>query len=314
MNENDAARRVRTKLKTRHMFLLIALDEARNMHQAAREANMTQPGASRMLNEIEGLLGVQLFERLPRGVQPTACGQTMISHVRLALAHLAHGQESIATLQAGLSGQVVIGTIIAPALTLVPQAIARAKEEAPGLCIGIEVSTSNDLVLRLKQERLDFLIGRILEQEDERELLYEDINEEHECVVARQGHPILDRPNLSLKDLSNAKWILSPRGSLLRNRFDMIFRRADLDMPANVVETTSMSIVTSLLQQTDFLHVMPMDAARHYVQSGELAQVPIDLPCKMENYGIITHRNHVLSPGANLLLRHIRDVAATIFP
>ena len=314
MNETDAARRVRTKLKTRHMFLLIALDEARNMHQAATEANMTQPGASRMLNDIEDLLGVQLFERLPRGVQPTACGQTMISHVRLALAHLAHGQESIATLQAGLSGQVVIGTIIAPALTLVPQAIARAKEEAPGMCIGIEVSTSNDLVLRLKQERLDFLIGRILEQEDERELLYEDINEEHECVVARQGHPILDRPNLSLKDLSNAKWILSPRGSLLRNRFDMIFRRADLDMPANVVETTSMSIVTSLLQQTDFLHVMPMDAARYYVQSGELALVPIEIPCKMESYGIITHRNHVLSPGANLLLRHIRDVAATIFP
>ena len=314
MSENDAARRVRTKLKTRHMFLLIALDETRNMHQAAREANMTQPGASRMLNDIEDLLGVPLFERLPRGVRPTACGQTMISHVRLALAHLAHGQESIATLQAGLSGQVVIGTIIAPALTLVPQAISRAKEEAPNLCIGIEVRTSNDLVLRLKQERLDFLIGRILEQEDERDLLYEDINEECECVVARQGHPILDRPDLSLKDLSNAKWILSPRGSLLRNRFDMIFRRADLDMPANVVETTSMSIVTSLLQQTDFLHVMPMDAARHYVQSGELAQVPIDLPCKMENYGIITHRNHVLSPGANLLLRHIRDVAATIFP
>ena len=313
MNGTDAARRVRTKLKTRHMFLLIALDEARNMHQAATEANMTQPGASRMLNDIEDLLGVQLFERLPRGVQPTACGQTMISHVRLALAHLAHGQESIATLQAGLSGQVVIGTIIAPALTLVPQAIARAKEEAPGLCIGIEVSTSNDLVFRLKQERLDFLIGRILEQEDERDLLYEDINEEHECVVARKKHPILEHPNLTLKDLSNAKWILSPRGSLLRNRFDMIFRRADLDMPANVVETTSMSIVTSLLQQTDFLHVMPRDAARHYVQSGELALVPIEIPCKMESYGIITHRNHVLSPGANLLLRHIRDVAATIF-
>lgn len=269
---------MRTKLKTRHMFLLIALDETRNMHQAAREANMTQPGASRMLNDIEHLLGVQLFERLPRGVRPTACGQTMINHVRLALAHLAHGQESIATLQAGLSGHVVIGTIIAPALTLVPQAIARAKEEAPNLCIGIEVRTSNDLVLRLKQERLDFLIGRILEQEDERDLLYEDINEEFECVVARRGHPILDRPNLSLRDLSSAKWILSPLGSLLRNRFDMIFRRADLDMPTNVVEATSMSIVTSLLQQTDFLHVMPMDAARYYVQSGELAQVPIDLP------------------------------------
>lgn len=313
MNENDVARRVRTKLKTRQMFLLMALDEAGNMHQAAKTMNMTQPGASKMLKDIEDLLCVPLFERLPRGVRPTVYGETMIRHVRVALTSLAHGQESIASLKAGLSGHISVGAIISPALTLLPQAIAHAKAEAPNLCIGVEVGSSNDLVVLLKQGRLDFLIARIYEQEDEPGLQYEDMTGETICVVARTGHPLLGRNDLSLRDLAVAGWILPSRGSILRNRFDMMFRLADLDMPSNVVETSHMSVVVSMLQQTDFLHVVPTAVARYYDQVGTLAILPIEIPCKMESYGIITLRDQLLAEGANLLLRHVRRIAAEIY-
>lgn len=313
MTDHDAARRARTKLKTRQMFLLIALDEARNLHQAASETHMSQPAASKMLKDMEDLFGVPLFERLPRGVRPTLYGETMIRHVRMALANLSQGQDSIATLQAGLSGQVDIGAIITASMTLVPQAIARTKEEAPRLCIGVEVGTSHELVARLKRGQLDFLVARILEQEDDQGLMYEDLSEETECAVARIGHPLLARTDLSLRDLAAASWILSPRGSILRHRFDMMFRRIDLEPPFNVVETTAMPVIKSLLQQTDFLHVMPVDVARYDVQSGELAIVPIELPCKMDSFGIIMRRDHVLSPGAQRLLKQVRAIAANIY-
>ncbi|OHC73906.1 MAG: LysR family transcriptional regulator [Rhodoferax sp. RIFCSPLOWO2_12_FULL_60_11] len=312
-HDNDAARRTRTKLKTRQMFLLIALDEARNLHQAAKETHMSQPAASKMLKDIEELFGVPFFERLPRGVRPTLYGETMIRHVRMALTNLSQGQDSIATLQAGLSGQVDIGVIITPSTTLVPQAIARTKQEAPRLCIGVEVGTSNELVARLKRGQLDFLIARIREQEDDLDLLYEDLSEETACAVARVGHPLLARSDLSLNDLAAASWILSPRGSILRHRFDMMFRRIELETPANVVEATAISVITSLLQQTDFLHAMPLEVARYYVRCSELAILPIELPCKMDSFGIIMRRDQLLSPGANLLLQHVRTIAAEIY-
>ncbi|NDP38101.1 MAG: LysR family transcriptional regulator [Rhodoferax sp.] len=311
--DHDAARRTRTKLKTRQMFLLLALDEARNLHQAAKETHMSQPAASKMLKDIEELFGVPFFERLPRGVRPTLYGETMIRHVRMALTNLSQGQDAIATLQAGLSGQVDIGVIITPATTLVPQAIARTKQEAPRLCIGVEVGTSTELVGRLKHGQLDFLIARIREQEDDLDLLYEDLSEEAECAVARVGHPLLAHSDLSLNDLAAASWILSPRGSILRHQFDMMFRRIDLETPANVVETTAISVITSLLQQTDFLHVMPLEVAHYYVRSGELAILPIDLPCKMDSFGIIMRRDQLLSPGANLLLQHVRAIAVGMY-
>jgi DNA-binding transcriptional LysR family regulator len=59
---------------------------------------------------------------------------------------------------------------------------------------------------------------------------------------------------------------------------------------------------------------MPTEIARYYVQSGELAIVPFELSCSMANYGIITHRERDLSPGAQLLLERIRSVALDIYP
>ena len=312
MNHTDIFRRLKTRLKTRHMLLLIALDDARNMHEAANLTNMTQPGASKMLKDIEGMLGAPLFERLPRGVHPTVLGTALIRHVRLALEHIAQGQEEVAAIGQGISGHVAIGVIIAPALTLVPQAVARTKTKAPNLRIGIETGTSNDLVSRLKRGHLDFLLARILEQEDEPGLLYEEIGEETECIVARVGHPLLDVPRLKLKDLSEGKWILSPRGSILRNRFDMMFRCADLAIPSNVIEVTSVSIITGLLQQTDFLNIMPTDVANHYAKMGALAILPIEIPCRIGGYGMIWHRDRLLSPGAELLMKHMRETANEI--
>ncbi len=313
MDDSQLARRPRHQLKTRQMALLMAIDEARNLHQAALATHMSQPAASKMLKDMEELFGVALFERLPRGMRPTIYGETLIRHVRMALDNLTQGQSAITALQAGLSGQVNLGVILTPSMTLVPQAIAATKAEAPHLSVGVEVGTSDVLVDGLKRGRLDFLIARIPAQEDDLNLIYEDLSEETECAVVRPGHPLLEHPALTLQDLCNSVWILSPRGSILRHQFDMLFRRNGLAAPINVIETTAMSVIKALLQQTDFLHLMPMEVARYYATSGELSILPIELPCNMDSYGLIMRSDHVLAPGASLLLRTLRRVASSIY-
>jgi DNA-binding transcriptional LysR family regulator len=246
-------------------------------------------------------------------MQPTVYGEIMIRHVRLALETLSQGQNAMAAMRAGLAGHVDVGVIITASMTLVPRAIINTKAEAPNLSIGVDVGTSDVLMDRFKRGQLDFLIARVQQQGDESCLLYEDLSPETECAVARIGHPLLQRQDIALSELASAGWILSPRGSILRHQFDMVFRRNGLNAPRNVVETTAMSVIKSLLHQTDFLHVMPTEIARYYVESGELAILPVDLPCSMDNFGIITHPDRQLSPGAKLLLNHIRLVAGDIY-
>lgn len=300
---------LKARLKTRQLLLLIALDDHRNIHRAAEALHMTQPAASKQIKDLEEMLDVKLFERLPRGMEPTMFGETMVRHARMALTSLALAHDDIVALKAGLAGQVEVGVIMTPAMALLPRAIARIKEQAPMLRIGAHVETSNILLDKLQHGMLDFMIGRILEKENSAGLIYEELNEEPACAVVRVGHPLLEVEQLELKHIAGQPWILPPHGSILRHRFDMMFRRAGLDIPVNVVDTTALLLITALLQQTDSLHVMPVDVARYYASLNVLSILPIELPCKMDAFGIIRQKDHLLSPGAELLLQAVRVTA-----
>jgi DNA-binding transcriptional LysR family regulator len=304
---------LKARLKTRQLLLLIALDDYRNIHRAADELHMTQPAASKQIKDLEEMLDVKLFERLPRGMEPTIYGETMIRHARMALTSLALAHDDIVTLKAGLTGQVEVGVIMTPAMALLPRAIARVKESAPLLRIGVQLETSNLLLDKLQHGMLDFMIGRIFDTGDTSGLIYEELTEEPACAVVRPGHPLLDGKNLTLQDIAPLPWIVPPHGSILRYRFDMMFRRAGLEPPANVVDTTAMLMITALLQQTDSLHVMPIEVAQYYASLNVMRILPIELPCKMDAFGIIRHQDHLLSPGADLLLRAVRAAAREMY-
>jgi len=304
---------LKARLKTRQLLLLIALDDYRNIHRAAEELHMTQPAASKQIKDLEEMLDVRLFERLPRGMEPTIYGETMIRHARMALTSLALAHDDLVALKAGLSGQVEVGVIMSPAMALLPRAIARIKEQAPLLRIGVHLEPSNVLLDKLQRGTLDFMIGRILEKEDSSGLVYEELTEEPACAVVRPGHALLDAKDLRLEDIADRPWILPPPGSILRHRFDMMFRRAGLQPPANVVDTTALLLITTLLQQTDSLHVMPLEVAQYYASLNVMRVLPIELPCKMDAFGIIRQQEHLLSPGAELLLRQVRLAASEIY-
>lgn len=304
---------LRARLKTRQLLLLIALDEHRNIHRAAEQLNMTQPAASKQLKDLEDMLEVQLFDRLPRGMEPNIYGESMIRHARMALTNLAIAHDDVVALKAGLAGQVEVGIIMAPGMSLLPRAISNVKKHAPLLRIGVQMETSNILLERLQRGMLDFMVGRILEKSDQSDLHYEELAEEPVCAVARLEHPLLTRQNLELNDIVDAPWILPPHGSVLRHRCDMMFRRAGLEPPINVVDTTALLLITVLLQQTDSLHLMPVEVARYYEAMHILRIVPIDLPCRMDAFGIITRRGHLLSPAAEVLLKALREAAAEIY-
>src|SRR5215468_12019136 len=84
---------MRTSFKPRHLRLLVALDELRHLGKAAASINVSQPAVSKALGELERGLGLRLFERTARGVNPTAYGECMIRHARVMLSELAQTRD-----------------------------------------------------------------------------------------------------------------------------------------------------------------------------------------------------------------------------
>ena len=115
---------LRARLKTRQLMLLIAIGDEGNIHRAAEILNMSQPAASKLLKDLEDVLGISLFERLPRGMRATWYGETMIRHARIALSSLSQAGSELEALKTGRFGEVSVGAITGPALSLLPQAVA----------------------------------------------------------------------------------------------------------------------------------------------------------------------------------------------
>lgn len=304
---------IRARLKTRQLLLLVAMEEEGNINRAAQVLNMTQPAASKLLKDLEDMLGVQLFDRLPRGMRPTWYGETMIRHARMALASLSQAHDEIEALKAGRYGQVSVGAITAPGLMLMPSAVALVKQEHPSLRVSLQIETSDVLMERLAQGKLDMVVGRLFERHDKTDLRYEAMVEEPVSAVVRPGHPMLGVARLALRDLVSAGWIVPPSGSVLRHRFELMFQEEGLEAPSNLIETTALLFMTKMLQQSDLIGVVATDVARYYADHGLVALLPIELPCKMDAFGLITRTDRLLSPAATVMLEAIKSAAADTY-
>lgn len=299
----------RTRLKPRQLMLVSAIAEEGNIHRAAQALNVSQPAASKLLKDLEDGLAVQLFERLPRGMRPTWYGETLVRHARIALASLREAGNEIDALRDGRMGEVRVGAIAGPALSLLPNALAIVSREQPGLRVQLQVDSSDLLREALQQGRLDIMVGR-LSEDDKAGMHYEMLGDEPVCAVARPGHPLLQTAGLDLAGLQDAQWIVPPRGSVLRHRFELMFCSAGLSAPRHIIETAALLFVTRMLQRSDFLAVVPTEVGRYYAAFGMVAILPVQLSCSMDAFGLITRSDWLLSPAAQVVLQALRTAAA----
>ena len=313
MADENSISQILSRLKTRQLILLVQLDAERSVLRAAEAANMTQPAASKLLAELEDAFGVKLFERHARGVEPTRYGAIMVRHARAALSEISRAHDEILTLRSGLDGQAAIGTVTNPGTNLVPMALAAFKERSPLVRVTVELDFSKPLVERLLDGKLDMAVARILDRTSAAELNFEMLATEPHSVIARAGHPLAKVQGLVLDDLVQQPWILPPAGSILRARLDFLFVRLGLNLPSNFIETMSLPVITGLLRRTDMVVALPADTVRAHCELGVLTVLPIDLGVQLDAFGIVTRRDHELSPGAKSLLVVLRETAAKLY-
>jgi DNA-binding transcriptional LysR family regulator len=300
---------LRTRLRTRQLSLVLALAEEGNIHRAAAALNMTQPAASKMLRELEETLDVVLFERIPRGVRPTFYGDALVRHARAVLGSLDQAQEELIALKAGRLGHVAVGAITSPGVRVLPTAIAAVKRMHANVRITVEIDTSNALLELLSQDKLDVVVGRLSAEHDKLGLRYEPLAGEPVKAVVRRGHPLLEKEELTLPDVQRSAWIVPPAGSVLRHRFELMFQRASLAPPSNVVETAALLFITRAIEKSEMIAVLAADVAHYYAEHGLVEILPLQMDCRMDDFGLITSAEKLLSPAAQLMVDALRTAS-----
>lgn len=293
------------RLKIKHLVLVDALSRQRSVVGAAAALHMTQPVATRSLHDLEAILGVQLYERGPRGITPTIFGEAFTRHARAVIAQLTQAGRHVTELADADRGTVVVGTHLAGSNILLPGAIARLKAARPYLTVIVKEGTPEVLLVELEAGRIDLIVGRLTSPTDQnaiRENLYEESVE----LVIGSRHPLAGVSAVTLGELADYPWILPGVETVLRRELEEFFARNGVALPANRVEATSFLTVRQLLLETDMIAVLPGLIAR---DDARLTTLPLPLDPIGHSVGITRSAGRTLSPSADALVAGLNEIA-----
>lgn len=295
------------RFKMRQLALVLKLVGTGNLHDAASALNMSQPAATKLLQEIEEALGAVLFIRQSRGMKPTPSGMMAARHAGFILAELRKMQQDIDGLQNGITGYVRVGAIISAVPAPVTQALASMAEAYPTVEVSLSVGTSDVLLPELNAGRLDFVVGSIAGAVGAEPLNYLPLAEEVAVVVAGSTNPILRQHNLTLKDVFSERWILPPTGAPELRSIEAAFNAAGLPLPVNSTRMASMIGTATAVGASDTLAIVPESMYRYFAKFQAMGRVDVTLQAPVEPYGLINVSNRHLTPAARALYDFVTD-------
>lgn len=295
---------LRAGLKLSHLRMVVAIDDYRQISAAAAALNISQPAASRMLTEMETILKAQLCERVSRGVELTQFGRAFAKRARRILLELHEVDREITALKSGAGGSVYLGTVTAPAMSLAVPAIQQVSAAYPGIEVNVRIETSNVLARELLSAKHDFIMARVPDDLDPRLFNVQELGIERACLIARRGHPLMEKPVVSLSDLPSYDWVFQPPGTLLRRRVEELFIAADVPLPTTVVNTASLLLTVALVSSSNAIAPIAREMAEFVTENGggasEVRILRTDFEIDLKPYSLISVKDRALPPSAKL--------------
>lgn len=302
------------RLRLRHLELLVALIEAGSVRAAAHRMSLSQPAISKMLSEIEGGLGAQLFERSRQGVSANASGRAAAYRARVILSELTRARDEITALRVGAAAVLRVG---APSVTAtVPAAIVQLRLRMPHTLVQIREGRVQELIRRLLDGELDCVFGAITPElltSDMVPLLRSEVSiADQLCVLTSSANPRLRRRGLRWADLRSEAWVLPPKDTLVRQAFMTAFLNEGVEPPEPVIEAMSSVTVGSVLRMdSTLLCAVRFEHARDEVARGGARRVTVSPVIPLPSFGLFTRCCAIEQPAVvQEFARAIRKVVA----
>ena len=185
----------------RQLRHVLALAEHGSFARAAVALHLSQPALSRSVQNFEQHVGTSLFVRSGSGVVPTDFGRLLIQRAR-QINELANdlGQQVMArrTLE---TGHVTIGGGPYPVESTLSTALARFISEHPRINVRLQVRDWDELLRRLRARELDFFVAETSTMLHEHDVEIEPMSAHPLYYIARKGHPLAGRPDVTTTDI-----------------------------------------------------------------------------------------------------------------
>lgn len=285
--------------------IFAAVAEHRHMTRAAEALGMSQSGASVAVKALEDEFGVQLFNRVGRGIELSHAGLAFLPEARAVLERMATARQRLENVSHRVAGSLSIAASQTIASYWLPTRLATFHEKYPEVRLHVTAANTRQVEAAVLEGSAD--LGLVEGRVESGVLKRRKVDVDRMAVVTGRSGPDLPLLPSGAPDLRAVHWIIRESGSGTRDalgdlaaRFGAVFE----DIPIFLVLPTN-EAVRQAVEAGAGVSIMSEHVVARWIAAGTLRQIPPDIPPR--DFILITHRDREASTALLALKQHFSE-------
>lgn len=275
--------------------LRIFVEVAKNLSfaRAAENLYLTPPAITMQVKELEGHVGMPLFERSGKKVRLTTVGEYMLVYARKILATVKDAEDAADSLRRADSGLISVG-MVGTATYFMMELLSQFRQNNPNIELKISTGNRQQLVTMLKNNEVDIAImGSPPKELETRSLPFAP----HPHVfVASVNHPLAKKNEvIKVEELRFCEFLVREYGSGVRNLMEKILTENHIEPKIKMYiddnEFIKQAVIADLGLSFLSLHTIGAE-----LQEGRIAALNVEGTPVVREWNVIHNLTKVLSP------------------
>jgi DNA-binding transcriptional LysR family regulator len=297
-------------MELRDLRTFASVIELRGMTRAARRLHVVQSAVSQAVKRLEQEFGLQLLERRPDGVYPTAAGVELAHHAQRILDSVTRLEEDMASYRGHAKGMVNVGIMSTLSTTLVAPLVRAVGNDLPDVTLSVKEGNAGELLEALRLGRLDLVaVVTPVEVED---LTFVPVGALDLFFVVPPDHRFAGRDEVTFAEAADEPWVSFPLANPARRWLEDNSCKAGY-RPLISAEIDTFNQMKAFVEVGLGITLVPREFVMHEIELGLLAAVRTAEPRAVAGLGYAFDQRLERPPGAALrgvLEQLLRDLTS----
>ncbi|MGO4155692.1 LysR substrate-binding domain-containing protein [Cupriavidus sp. YAF13] len=276
--------------------------------RAAEELHLTQPAVSTQVRQLEGHVGLPLFEQLGKKIYLTPAGIEMLHYSRSIMQQFREAEDAMSQLK-GISGGRLNVAVISAGDYFFPRLLAEFMQRHDGVTLNLAVHNREELLHQLAGNLTDLAV--MVRPPEGMDTVSESFAPHPYVIVAAPNHRLVGERNIPLAALADEAFVAREKGSDTWNSMQEGFagRLSNLRIAMEIksTETIKQAVIANMGIAFLSAHTVGLE-----LQTGNLAVLDIEGFPVMLNWYVVHRKNKRLPPVALAFKHFLMEEGATL--
>ncbi len=292
-------------MELRQLEYFVAVAEEQSFTRGAERVQISQPGISSQIRQLERELGTPLFDRSGRNASLTPVGKAVLGRAKDTLVSVRAIQIAVDQVTGLIRGELAIGMVTACTVTMLFDALSTFHVAHPNVRVTLTEDSSNALIQQVRDGSLDLaLIGASDDLPYALDTLL--IASERLVVLVPRDHEMAGRSSVTLQDLRGHPVICMPAGTGIRTVFDRACVAQNVRLDVTFQASAPVAVANLALRGLGVAILTESIASVYADQAAAVALAEVDTPASL----VLIWKAD--SPALQAFLSHVRTASLAL--